>query len=109
MMNLHAALDARKTQHFANRGMNDVIDTSTIFNTRINKTNSMLEKGGEISTGKITIFVNGSAKHCTAMIAVPYGIMGTAAKERDTEESSYNEHGLSFFLLALGTQWMQWL
>jgi hypothetical protein len=61
--------------------MNDVLDASTIFNTRINKANSMLEKGRQVSTGKIAIFVDGSAEHRTAMIAVPYGIIGTAAKE----------------------------
>ena len=93
MMNLHAAFDARKTQDLANRGMNDLIDTLTIFNTRINKANSMLEKGRQISTGKITIFVDGSTEHRTAMVAVPYGIIGAAAKERYTKGRSTNDHG----------------
>src|ERR1044071_4109436 len=93
MVDFNPAIHTKIAHHFSYSRVGDLVDSLAILDLRVNEPYTMPKKRREIAAGQITVFVDGHAKHHTAVIEVPCWIIGTAAKERYPKWSSTDNHG----------------
>ena len=94
VMQLDAALDFEEAERLPNRGVADLLDRGAGFDLAVNDADGMLEEGGQIAAGQITILIDGGRQHRPAMSAIPTRIIGTATEEGDPERCSTDDHSV---------------
>src|SRR5882757_6809242 len=91
-MDFHAAGHVQESQDFAHGWMLDFFDAMTAFDLGIDDLNAVLEERRQVSAGEVTVFVDGGGQHGPAMLTIPGGIVGPAAKERDSVWGAADDH-----------------
>ena len=68
------------------------LPTDTYWDLGIDDTVLVLEEWWQVADTDVAVFVDGESEHRTAVLAVPFWIIGAATKERDAERRSADDH-----------------
>ena len=60
---------------------------------RIDDAVLVLEERRQVAAGDVAVLVDTRCEYCSAVLAEPRRVVGTAPKERDAERSASDNHG----------------
>ena len=92
MVDLEAAIDLHLLQHVAHRRVADLGQLAHVLDEGIDDAVLVLEEGRQPADADVAVFVDGKADHPAAMPAIPDGIVGAAAEQRDAERRAADDH-----------------
>jgi hypothetical protein len=104
VVNLDSIVHSEKLQTTTNGGVLNGAVLINIFNFRVRNPGVIFKKGRKVTTGDIAAFIDRRGQDGATMLAVPDGIVGASAKERDAEWSASNDHALRPIQEILGNE-----
>src|SRR5262245_39337814 len=87
-----AAFKTEVAKGFADSGVGDLIDRRTVFDLPVDDAEAVFKEGGQVATGEVAVFIDGCGKHGTAVVPVPFWVIGSASEEGNPEGSAADDH-----------------
>src|SRR5580698_232078 len=94
-MDFHAVCNSHVLQASAHRRMLNLVVAVDVFNFRIRNPAVVFEKRRQIAARDVARLIDRRGKHGATMLAVPDGIVGAAAKKRDSKWGARDDHEVS--------------
>ena len=92
VVNLEAFRDVEPAQHAADRRVLNLADVPDVLDDGIDDAELVIEEGRQLAHAEVAVLVDGGRQHGAPVLAEPFGIVSSTAKERNPEWCAADDH-----------------
>src|SRR6185312_12473690 len=89
-----AAFDLQEAERFTDGRVSNLFDRLAGLDFAINDAEAMFEERRQVAAGEIAVFIDGGGENRAAVVAIPAGVIGAAAEERQAIRGPADDHSM---------------